>query len=416
MNRRRFLAGSAVALAALGGAGWYFWPKKGMRNACLAQLPHALAQHELVRAAWHGIDATRMWDCHVHLAGSGDGGSGIRVNPQLDSLWHPIQYAQKLFYLNAGCVHEAPGQIDQSYIARLRNLRAGMAPGVKLMLLAFEAFHRDDGAVDWERTSFYVPNDYARDMAKRFPADFAWMASIHPYRSDAVSALTQAARDGTRAVKWLPNAMNIDPASPRCDAFYETLVKYDLPLLTHAGKERAVWGGETQDFGNPLRLRRALEHGVRVIVAHCASLGEDRDLDRGANAPYVGSFDLFARLMDDPQFVGRVFGDISAMTQFDRASFLQRVLVRPEWHGRLLHGSDYPLPGILPIYNASTFADLGMLPASAVPVLDAIQQHNPLLFDFVLKRSLRQKGRQLPPSVFHTRDFFLRGKPELGPD
>jgi uncharacterized protein len=239
------------------------------------------------------------------------------------------------------------------------------------------------------------------------------MASIHPYRRDAVSALTQAARDGARAVKWLPNAMNIDPASPRCDVFFEAMAKYDLPLLTHAGKERAVWGGEAQDFGNPLRLRRALEHGVRVIVAHCASLGEDRDLDRGANAPYVASFDLFARLMDEARFAGTLYGDISAMTQFDRAPFLQRVLARPAWHARLLHGSDYPLPGILPIYNASTFADLGLLPASAVPVLDAIQQHNPLLFDFVSKRHLSLRGQRLAPGVFQTRDFFLRRKPEL---
>jgi mannonate dehydratase len=312
-------------------------------------------------------------------------------------------------------VHEAPGQIDQSYVARLRNLIAGMAPGVKLMLLAFERFHRDDGSVDWERTSFYVPNDYARDVARRHPAAFEWIASIHPYRADAVSALEQVARDGARAVKWLPNAMNIDPASPRCDAFFETMAKHDLALLTHAGKERAVWGGETQDFGNPLRLRRALEHGVHVIVAHCASLGEDRDLDRGESGPSVPSFDLFARLMDDARYVGQLYGDISAMTQFDRASWLKRVLQRPEWHARLLHGSDYPLPGILPIYNAATFVELGLLPAAAVPVLDAIQHHNPLLFDFVLKRSLVLGTGRLAPSIFQSRDFFLRGRTELHP-
>lgn len=384
-----------------------------MRNPCLSHLPPELAQHELVRAAWEGIDPARLWDCHVHLVGTGDGGSGIRINPQLDSLWHPLQFAQKLFYLNAGCVHEAPGQIDQSYVARMRNLVEGMAPGVKLMLLAFERHHREDGNVDWERTSFYVPNAYARDVARQFPAQFEWVASIHPYRTDAVSALEQAARDGARGVKWLPNAMGIDPASPRCDAFFEAMVKLDLPLLSHAGKERAV-EGTAQDFGNPLKLRRALDHGVRVIVAHCASLGEDRDLDRGENADYVPSFDLFARLMEDARYAGKLFGDISAMTQFDRAAYLKQVLERPAWHPRLLHGSDYPLPGILPIYNASTFVELGLLPASAVPVLDAIQQHNPLLFDFVLKRNLVLGSQRLSPILFQTRHFFRR-HPEFHP-
>ncbi len=41
--------------------------------------------------------------------------------------------------------------------------------------------------------------------------------------------------------------------------------------------------GTAEHFGNPLLLRRALDAGVRVVVAHCGSMGEDRDLDRGEN-------------------------------------------------------------------------------------------------------------------------------------
>jgi len=202
--------------------------------------------------------------------------------------------------------------------------------------------------------------------------------------------------------------MNIDPASARCDAFYRAMAQHDLPLLTHAGKERAVSGSVAQDNGNPLKLRRALDLGVRVIVAHCASLGEDKDLDQGANGATVSSFDLFARMMQETRYEGRLFGDISAMTQFDRALFLKQVLAHPEWHARLLNGTDYPLPGILPIYSASSFVDLGLLAPDAVPVLDAIQKHNPLLFDFVLKRSLALNGVRLPAPIFETRPFFER--------
>jgi mannonate dehydratase len=172
--------------------------------------------------------------------------------------------------------------------------------------------------------------------------------------------------------------------------------------------ERAVSGGAQQDFGNPLKLRRALDHGVRVVVAHCASLGEDRDLDRGAEGPRVDSFDLFTRLMDDRHYEGKLFGDISAMTQFERAAWLGRLVERTDWHHRLLNGSDYPLPGVLPIYGASVFADRGLLDPAAVPVLNTVQNHNPLLFDFVLKRSLRANGKGLHPAVFQTRSFFER--------
>ncbi len=72
-----------------------------------------------------------------------------------------------------------------------------------------------------------------------------------------------------------------------------------IPIVSHAGLERAVIGVDRQDYGNPLRLRRALDAGVRVVVAHCASMGQDRDIDKGPNGPYVDSFELFSRLLDE---------------------------------------------------------------------------------------------------------------------
>jgi len=411
VNRRRFLlGGAALGVAAAGAAAWRWLPGQGVRNPCLAALPPDIADHELIRAAWEGVDPAKVWDCHVHLIGTGDSGSGIWVNPALDSLWHPIQYVQKLFYLNAGCVHDAPGLADQSYVERMHNLVDGMRPGVKLILLALDYTYDAAGKLDREATSFHTPNDYARDMARRHPHYFEWAASIHPYREDALAALDAAVRDGAVAVKWLPNAMGIDPASGRCDAFYEALARHRLPLITHAGMERAVSGGAQQDNGNPLKLRRALDHGVRVVVAHCASLGEDRDLDRGPDGPWVESFSLFERLMEDPRYAANLHADISAMTQFDRAEWLERVIERTDWHGRLLNGSDYPLPGVLPIYGAAVFAERGLLDAEAVPVLNAVQNHNPLLFDYVLKRSLRKNGKQLAKRIFETRPFFSREK------
>ncbi len=388
---------------------WRHWPEQGLWNPCHARLPQRLADHELVRAAWEGLDAAEVWDSHAHLVGTGDAGSGIYVNPQTDSLLNPAQYARRLFILNAGCVHDAAGSVDDAYVDRLRNLVDGLQKGAKVLLFAFERAHHEDGSADLEHTMFHVPDSYARDVARKFPQDFEWAASIHPYRPDALDALAQAKRDGARAVKWLPSAMGIDPASARCGAFYAFLSKNQIPLIAHAGLERAVTGREAHDFGNPLRLRRALDAGVRVVVAHCASMGEDRDLDKGANGPYVESFLLFERLMDLKRFEGRLFGDLSAITQVNRAGpALARVIERQDWHPRLLNGSDYPLPGVMPIFSVDYLVSIGLLKPAPAEILKEIRAHNPLLFDFVLKRHLQWNSKSFSAGVFETRGFFMR--------
>ncbi|MGH8632740.1 MAG: amidohydrolase family protein [Burkholderiales bacterium] len=406
MRKRRLLL-AAGGTAALGACS--FSLEHGLFNPCRAQLPPELASNERVLAAWDGIDAARVWDCHAHLIGSGDSGSGVWLNPGMLTLANPMQYAQRLLYLNAGCAHDAPDGIDQRYVERMLNLLEGLRPGVKLVLLAFDRNYAADGTPLLAETPFHVPDAYAMATARRYPRYFEWAASIHPYRRDSLAALREAKTNGARAVKWLPAAMGMDPASPRCDAFYTELAKLDLPLITHGGMERAMRVGERQHLGNPLLLRRALEHGVRVVLAHCATLGEDRDLDRGEHGPYVESFKLFARLMDDPRYRTTLYGDISTVAQFNRAGpALITLLERDDWHPRLLNGSDYPLPGIVPLYSMSRLTELGVIELRLAPVLSAVREHNPLLFDFVLKRHLRARDKRFPGSVFETRWFFDR--------
>jgi hypothetical protein len=406
MKRRQFLR---LGMGVVAAAGATAWARPRIWNPCRAALPPELAHHSIIREAWSGIDVARVWDSHVHVAGTGDSDSGIVVGPQLSSPLHPVQYVQRLLYMNAGCVHEAPDRVDQSYVERLRNLMEGFPAGAKLLLLAFDWFHDDDGRPQPARSAFFVPDAYARRLASQHAEVFEWAASIHPYRADALAALETAAAQGARAVKWLPAAMNIDPASPRCDAFFAAAARLDMPLIVHCGEEKAVHGSNTQALGNPLRLRRALDHGIRIVVAHCASLGEDVDLDRGAAGPVVPSFDLFARLMDEPRYEKLLHADISALTQRNRAGApLRAVLERREWHGRLLNGSDYPLPGILPLFSPAALAADGLLERAAVQPLEALRDHNPLLFDFVLKRHLRAGGIAFPISVFESRRFFVK--------
>lgn len=408
MNRRQFL-GALGAFGLAGGAagGWKYWPEQGWSNPCLADLPESVARHPLMQAVWAGLDPAQVWDCHVHLVGGGDPANGAWFSPAMDSLRHPLLRLQKSFYMDAGRVHESPGQLDASYVARMLDLVKGMRPGFKALLLAFDWFHDENGQPDRNRSIFHIPNRYAAQVAHAHPGAFEWAASIHPYRADCVEALQEAVQGGARAIKWLLSAMGINPLSPLCDRFYEALAAADLPIISHAGRELAVQGGD-QDFGNPLRLRRAMDHGVRVVVAHCASDGDDQDTDRGANGPRVKSFELFARLMDEPPYADKLHADISALTQLNRSWALKAVLQRADWHPRLLNGSDYPLPGVMPLFSATDMANMGLLDSAAVPLLQEIRAHNPLLFDFALKRLLRFGQHRFPASVFETRRFFER--------
>lgn len=411
-SRRHWLIAAGAGFAGL--LAWRAWPEQGLVNPCLGPLPDGLAKHPLVISAWEGLDPARVWDTHAHLLGVGDGGSPGEAgfNEARSGLYGLLAEVQRRFFLNAACCENGP--VDAAYVARLLALTEAMPPGHKLLLLALDAFHDAHGHHDGEHTHAWTGNAYCREIAAAHPARFEWAASVHPYRPDALAAIAKARAQGARALKWLPSAQGIDPASPRCDETYRLLARLDLPLIVHAGEERAAPGDD--ELGNPLRLRRALDSGVRVVVAHCASMGRCRDLD-ARGEPMIDCFALFERMMDDPAHVGRLFGDISAMTQRARAGQpLRRVLERGreggDWAQRLINGTDYPIPGLMPLYSLGELVADGLLDASAVAPLTGIRRHNPLLFDFVLKRHLRLAGQGLASSIFETRDFLLAAAAE----
>jgi mannonate dehydratase len=406
-GRRRFFKTILLSAAGALGAMAVYARKPFLINPCPdpAELPLTLGRGSWLARVWQGLDPAQVWDCHVHLAGIGDSSHGHYVGRKLQKPWYPVSYIQRLLYMNAGCVSAEPGTVDENYVRRLVLLTRSMPAGVKAMLFAFDWYHDDGGQPSPELSTFRVPDSFARQMAEEHPDVFEWVASIHPYRPDAVDKLEAAVAEGARAVKWLPAAQNIDPASKRCDAFFAALARLRLPLVTHCGEDKAAQSANLDHLGNPLRLRRALDAGVRVVAAHCASMGEDEDLDRPGTRQ--SSFDLFSRLMERDEWKGSLFGDISAITLRSRKpEVLKTLLVREDWHDRLLNGSDYPLPGVLPLTRLSRLARYGLLPIDALPDLRTLRQFNALHFDLALKRSLSWQGKSFPARVFETRAFF----------
>src|SRR5712692_2369803 len=342
---------------------------------------------DLMKRAFDDVDPRRLVDYHTHVVGVGAGGTGNLVNPAMRSWRRPLKYLKFLVYLSAAGIKDLENA-DREFVLRLADQARHIADHGKYRLLAFD--------------KFYTANEHVFSLAAEFPDLFLPTMSVHPYRADALEELARWAGRGVKVVKWLPNAMGIDPSDPRCDPFYRSIRELGVVLLSHAGEEKAVEAEEDQRLGNPLHLRRPLDHGVKVIAAHCAGLGENPDLDH-PDRRLVPNFQLFMRLMEQKRYEGLLFGDISAMTQRNRLGVpLTTILERTDLHARLVNGSDYPLPAINIVISTGALARAGYITRTERTGLNEIYAYNPLLFDCVLKRTMTVPGagQRLPASVF----------------
>jgi predicted TIM-barrel fold metal-dependent hydrolase len=387
------LAGCAVIATPIAGGA-----SRPSDEAAAELSPEARA---LVDRAFDGINREKQLDIHVHIAGLGSGHTGCCVNPQMRSGFHPIKRLQFQVYLRAAGVRHLE-DADREYVERLVDRMRGAPVHGRCRILAFDRRYHRDGRVDEARSEFYVPNDYVLRLADEYPDVFLPTISVHPYRTDALEELERGAKRGATMVKWLPNSMGIDPSDPLCDAYYDKMRELGLILLSHGGEEKAVDAAEDQRLGNPLLLRRALDRGVRVIVAHCAGLGENVDLDDPKRGT-LPNFQLFLRLMDEEKYRGLVFGEISAVTQANRyGESLAVLLRRRDLQPRLVNGSDYPLPAINLLFRTGSLESAGFLSKEERKSLNEIYELNPLLFDFVLKRTVHAPGggERFPASMF----------------
>jgi uncharacterized protein len=406
VSRRDFMCCGALLFAGLLGA-----PRSasalnfsdGFSNPCETTRAWTNAERELIDAAFAGIDASQIVDTHAHLLGTGDSGSGCTVHESLYSIWQPIEFLRRKQILSGACVKEPAGEIDQQYVAQLTRIWNDFPSGAKSSLFAFDHAYDDRGNKDLEKSTFHVPNAYACAVARANPARFEWVASVHPYREDAIEAIEQARRDGAIALKWLPSAMNIDWNDKRLLPVLDRLAKIGMPLISHFGAERAVKGAHRDEFLNPLYARIPLERGVRLVVAHCASLGSAPDFETKSKRS-TSCFELFARLMTDRRYEMNLFADTSAVFFCNRdPRTWQSILATQPWHARLLHGSDHPLPGVWPLYDVDALVGANVLDQRVAPTLRDIRRKNAVLFDFVLKRSVRFQGQSFAKSVFETR-------------
>jgi hypothetical protein len=268
---------------------------------------------------------TDIVDLHCHLAGIGAGDSGCFVLARLRSNW------RFGFYLRSFGVteEEVLRQGDHVLADHISKTLDESKYVHKAVALAMDGVVDDRGLLDRNRTEIYVPNEFVAEAAARHP-NLMFGASVNPYRRDALERLAWAGEHGAVLVKWIPSIMNIDPGDPPLAPFYQKLADLNLPLLSHAGKERS-FSAAADNYCDPERLRLPLNLGVTVIAPHIASMGK-----------YQGerSTDRLAKLMRE---YSNLYSDISSLTQLNKLPYMKEALTRPEFSGRLIYGSDFPL-------------------------------------------------------------------------
>jgi uncharacterized protein len=351
---------------------------------------------ELIERAFDGIDPAdghALADYHVHHISR-------EIHPSWRSWRHPYRRMRTEVFLRAAGVRMGE-TAERDFIARVVALAEDFPPGMKLYLYALDRYHDPDGTPRPEVSPLYVSNESIYEVWHEHPDLFVPVVSIHPYRADAVARLHHWAERGARHVKWLPNSMGIEPAAERVRPFYDAMRELDMVLLSHTGHEHALEAAD-QELGNPLRLRAALDAGVKTVALHAASEGDCLDEDCPQRSR-VSCFDLFMRMMDEPAYEELLFGEISAVTFFNHLSEPLRVLLeRPDLHPRLINGSDYPVCAINIVIQTSALVRQGFITQNERRLLNEIFRANPLLFDFLVKRAVRhpRTGERFSDEVF----------------
>lgn len=304
-------------------------------------------------------------DCHVHMVGTGAGGSGCWYRPKgLTRVGEP--FLVKAVGMTLADLHGP--DFDRLYVEKLLGFIRGSSID-RALLLAHELPHREDGTPLPERSSLYVPNECVLGLAKKHP-EFLAAVSIHPARRDAMEELEKCLAGGAAALKCLPNVQGIDWNDRRYTAFLERMAEAGLPLLAHTGSERTM---PVMDhaLASPKVLTRALEIGVTCIAAHCGTGMMVLDPDY---------FEVFAGMLAKHP---NLYGDNSALAGLSfrlRPSAL-RTMVSAAMDGRILHGSDLPVPpsGLLPwAFGMIRWDDF----------MDSREVTNPLERDVRLKRMM----------------------------
>lgn len=291
----------------------------------------------------------KIIDNHVHIAGRGD------VYP--DDLYWSKKFKKGIGFkglkiLKGWTLRKVGDTLMRN--ALLKQTRTAEYVDY-VVVLALDNVYDGDGTYrgpkqpdkDKILSTLYISNRYVDELCNQGTDRNLLMGmSVHPFRDDAVAELD---RFHERAVlnKWMASAQLLDfdaeEAQPKLEKFYKRMAEIKLPLLYHTGIETSIPAAKDgyDKFNSPIYIKKALDMGVTVILAHCGCSYFDKLLHQDNFVKET--VELFETLQKEKKD-WNLYADISALfSPFRKRKILTDIFARIPAE-RLIYGSDWPNP------------------------------------------------------------------------
>ena len=323
-----------------------------LSSAAFAREASVLPAAEVFRSKGKYCSEKALVDIHAHAGCLDDGGTTCFASERMkkEKVAFFFSKYEALFDAFGVKKEELAKKGNAHFFESVSDRVEGSSCLDAVVLLALDGTYRLDAtSPDYENTDFMIRNAFVAEQVAKHP-NLLWGASVNPLRKDFREELKLAHEKGAALVKLIPpiQGLRLDDeeaaVKARLTEYFLLLRKYGLPLLVHLDEE-GTFSKELErrfrDHVGVLGIRRALDLGLTVIVAHVASR---ESAVHGHGSTGSAYRDLLA-LIQEPKYKGLLYADISALpTIVTRADHLCKVsrdfAAQPE---RLLWGSDFPL-------------------------------------------------------------------------
>lgn len=229
---------------------------------------------------------------------------------------------------------------EEKIVSHLENIINSSTEVEKVVLLALDEVYDENGNLRKDLTNLFVSNDLIKEFSSSNDRILKGY-SIHPYRKDAIELLEKAKEEGASLIKLIPSSQMFNPASEILVKYWKKIAELRLPVLIHTGPEYAIPTSDKKfnEYNDPKYLVSALDEGVIIIAAHCAT-----PYFWVFDAPYEKHFSNLIELFNEREKRGwNLYADVSALATPTRIPYIKKILNNFPAE-RLFFGSDYPIP------------------------------------------------------------------------